>query len=220
MADTRLHKLYVEKVAPALRKEFGYTNVHQVPRVKHVVVNIGTGRTAKDAKLQEVMVESLRQTTGQQPAVRKARKSIASFKVREGQSVGLVVTLRGKRMEQFLEKLINVTLPRVRDFRGVSPTAFDGHGGYSLGLKEQTVFPEIPFDSVEKTHGLQITIQTSATTEKETRALLTGLGMPFGKAAQLAEEEMTRGQDRASLRAYAKAKAAKTATAAPTAPAA
>ncbi|MFO0702874.1 MAG: 50S ribosomal protein L5 [Candidatus Andersenbacteria bacterium] len=220
MADTRIAKLYKEKVVPALRKEFGYSNVHQVPRVVRVLVTVGTGRTAKDAKLQEVMVESLRQTTGQQPAIRRAKKSIASFKVKEGQPVGLVVTLRGRRMEQFLEKLINVTLPRVRDFRGVKPDAFDGHGSYSLGLKEQTVFPEIPFDSVEKTHGLEITIQTSATTDREGRALLTGLGMPFGKAKVLAEEEMTKGEDRASLRAYAKAKAAKTAPAAPSAPAA
>ena len=217
MTETRLHKLYREKVVPQLRQEFGYKNIHQVPRLKLVVVNIGTGRTAKDAKLQDVMTDSLRRITGQQPVVRRAKKSIASFKVKLGQPVGLVVTLRGKRMEHFLEKLINVTLPRVRDFRGVSPASFDKKGNYSLGLKEQTVFPEISFDSVEKTHGLQITVVTTAHSEKPARALLTGLGMPFGKSAALLEEEMTQGQDRASLRAYAKAKAAKTAPAAPTA---
>lgn len=217
MADSRLQKLYVEKVVPALKKEFGYSNVHQVPKVTRVVVNIGTGRTAKDAKLQEVMVDSLRRITGQQPAIRRARKAIASFKVREGQNVGLMVTLRGRRMQEFLDKLINITLPRVRDFRGVSPAAFDGHGSYSLGLKEQTVFPEIPFDSVEKTHGLQVTIVTTAASDREGRALLKGLGMPFGKVAAKEDQEVTEGQDRASLRAYAKAKAAKTAPAAPAA---
>jgi len=217
MPQTRLAKLYKDKVVPALKQEFGYKNVHQVPKLVQVVVNIGTGRTAKDTKLQDVMVDSLRRITGQQPAVRKARKAIAAFKVRQGQSVGLTVTLRGARMEQFLDKLINVTLPRVRDFRGVSPKAFDGHGSYSLGLKEQTVFPEIPFDSVEKTHGLQITIVTSAENDREGRALLKAFGMPFGKDSSKEDEEMTAGQDRASLRAYAKAKAAKTAAAPPAA---
>jgi large subunit ribosomal protein L5 len=217
MPATRLTKLYKDKVVPALRKEFGYTNVHEVPALVRVVVNIGTGRTAKDTKLQETMVDSLRRITGQQPAIRRARKAIAAFKVRQGQSVGLVVTLRGQRMQEFMDKLINVTLPRVRDFRGVSPSGFDGHGSYSLGLKEQTVFPEIPFDSVEKTHGLQVTIVTTARTDREGRALLAALGMPFGKTTAKDDEEMTRGADRASLRAYAKAKAAKTATAAPSA---
>lgn len=211
IAPSRLRKMYAEKVAPALRKEFGYKNVHEVPQLKTITVNIGTGKADKDAKLGEIMADTLRRITGQQASIRRARKSISSFHVRENQAVGLTVTLRGRRMEEFFDKLVNVTLPRVRDFRGISPKSFDGHGNYSFGLKEQNVFPEIPFEEIEKTHGLQVTVTTSAKTDKEARALLTALGMPFAKDDTELGDEMTKSQDRASLLAHAKAKAAKTA---------
>lgn len=208
---TRLAERYKKEIVPALTKEFGYTNVHQVPRLKSIVVSVGTGRE-DDEKSRELVVDTLRTITGQQPAIRRSKKSIASFKLREGQVVGLQVTMRGARMEQFLDKLINITLPRVRDFRGISPRSFDGSGNYSLGLKEQNVFPEVPFDEIEKTHGVQITITTTAKTDKEAKALLDKLGMPFAKsAAKLKQEqEMTSGDDRASLLAHAKAKAQNT----------
>jgi large subunit ribosomal protein L5 len=211
---TRLRERYNKQIVPSLTKKFGYSNAHQVPRLVSVIVSVGTGRV-DDEKTRDIAIDTLRRITGQQPAIRRAKKSIASFKLREGQVVGLQVTLRGARMENFLDKLINVTLPRVRDFRGINPQSFDGHGNYSLGLKEQNVFPEVPFDQVEKTHGIQITITTSALTNKEGRALLDEMGMPFAKsAAELKQaEEMTAGEDRASLLAHAKAKAAKTATA-------
>jgi large subunit ribosomal protein L5 len=210
---TRLRKQYLEKVVPSLKKQFSYANVHQVPRLKSIVVAIGTGPAASDTKLADLMQDTLRRITGQQPAVRKARKAISAFKVRENQSVGLQVTLRGQRMEDFFDKLVNITLPRVRDFRGVNSKSFDGHGNYSLGLKEQNVFPEIPFEEVEKQHGIQITITTSAKNDTEARALLTQLGMPFAKGDVEKEAEMTKGEDRASLLAHAKAKAAATKTA-------
>lgn len=211
---TRLHQRYTKEVVPALTKRFGYKNVHQVPHLEAITVSVGTGRV-DDERARESTIESLKQITGQKPALRRAKKSIASFKLRQGQVVGLVVTLRGARMEDFLDKLINITLPRVRDFRGINPQSFDGHGNYSLGLKEQNVFPEVPLEQVEKSHGVEITIRTSAKTDQEGRALLDGLGMPFAKsAAELKQaEEMTAGADRASLLAHAKAKAAKTAVA-------
>lgn len=207
---TRISEKYKKELIPALTKQFGYKNQLQVPRVASISVNIGTGKASDDTKLREVMAETLRIITGQQPTIRAARKSIASFKVREGQAVGLAVTLRGDRMEYFFDKLVNVTLARVRDFRGLNPEAFDGHGNYSFGLREQTVFPEIPFDAVDKTHGLQISITTTAQTDDEARALLAGLGMPFAKVAP--KQEVTEEDDRDSLRAYAKAKAERTAT--------
>lgn len=211
---TRLHERYLKTIVPSLTKKFGYTNVHQVPRLTSVIVSVGTGRV-DDEKAREIVIDTLRKITGQQPAIRRAKKSIASFKLRQGQVVGVQVTLRGARMENFLDKLINVTLPRVRDFRGVNPQSFDGHGNYSLGLKEQNVFPEVPFDQVEKTHGVQVTITTTAETNTEARALLDELGMPFAKSASDLKqaEEMTAGTNRASLLAHAKAKAAKTAAA-------
>jgi len=207
----RLRERYNKEITVNLKKKFGYTNAHQVPRLVSVIVSVGTGRV-DDEKTRDIAVETLRKITGQQPAIRRAKKSIASFKLRQGQVVGLQTTLRGDRMENFLDKLINVTLPRVRDFRGINPQSFDGHGNYSLGLKEQNVFPEVPFDQVEKTHGIQITISTTAKTDKEARALLDELGMPFAKSASDLKqaEEMTAGEDRASLLAHAKAKAAST----------
>lgn len=208
---TRLADHYKKEIVPALQKEFAYTNIHQVPRVTSVVVSVGTGRV-DDEKKREVVIDTLRKITGQEPVLRRSKKSIASFKLREGQVVGAQVTLRGARLENFLDKLINVTLARVRDFRGISPQSFDGHGNYSLGLKEQNVFPEIPFDQVDQVHGVQITITTNAKTDKEARALLDKLGMPFAKSASELKknEEMTASQDRASLLAHAQQKAAKT----------
>jgi large subunit ribosomal protein L5 len=207
---SRLVTTYKEKIVPKLREKFGYKNIHEVPRLVMIVVNIGTGRADKDAKLGEAMLDTMRRITGQQPSVRKARKAISAFKVRLNQSVGLTVTLRGNRMYEFLDKLVNVTLPRVRDFRGINPKSFDGRGNYSFGLKDQNVFPEVPFEQVEKTHGLQITVRTTAKTDPEGRALLEGFGMPFGGRDFVSQQEVTSAEDRASLLAHAKAKAART----------
>lgn len=209
---TRLADKYKKDVRPKMQRESGYKNMWQVPQVISVFIGVGTGRI-EDKKEKKAIEESLTLITGQKPAVRRSRKSIASFKLREGQEVGYLVTLRGARMEDFLDKFINVTLPRVRDFRGVNPDSFDGHGNYSVGLKEQNVFPEIPFDEVDLSHGVQITIKTTAKTDNEARALLAALGMPFAKtAAELSSEDMTEDGDRASLLAHAKEKAAKTST--------
>ncbi len=207
---TSIATLYKEKVSPALKEEFALQNINQVPRVSKIVVNIGTGRAKDDPKLKEVMGETLLLITGQKAAVRKARKAISSFKIREGEDVGLMVTLRGARMENFLEKLIRITLPRVRDFRGVNPKAFDGHGNYSLGLKEQGVFPEVPAEQIDKLHGLQITIMTTANNDKEGFSLLKKLGMPFSADSKKEVPEMTEKEDHASLLAHAKEKANKT----------
>ncbi len=208
--STELAKLYKEKVVPALREEFKYKNVNTIPKIEKIVINIGTGRAKEDSKLKETMVETLRLITGQQPVVRKAKKAISSFKVRENEEVGLVVTLRGRIMENFYEKLVRISLPRVRDFRGVSPRSFDGRGNYSFGLKEQGVFPEVPAEQIDKLHGLQITISTSANTDKEGLALLKALGMPFSEEAVKAAADVTDEDDRATLLAHAKEKAGKT----------
>src|SRR5271166_4456701 len=165
----RLHERYRKEIAPKLSQEFGYKNSHQVPRVEKVVVNIGLGQAT----------EKLAAIAGQKPLVRKARKSIANFKLREGQAIGCMVTLRGDRMWEFLDRLVNVALPRVRDFKGVSPKAFDGRGNYTLGLREQIIFPEIDYDKVERITGLNVTVCTTAETDAEGRALLAHLGMPF-----------------------------------------
>ncbi|HTF35761.1 MAG TPA: 50S ribosomal protein L5 [Myxococcota bacterium] len=175
----RLHERYRKEIAPKLSQEFGYKNSHQVPRVEKVVVNIGLGQATQNAKLLEKAAEELAAIAGQKPLVRKARKSIANFKLREGQAIGCMVTLRGDRMWEFLDRLVNVALPRVRDFKGVSPKAFDGRGNYTLGLREQIIFPEIDYDKVERTTGMNVTVCTTAETDAEGRALLTHLGMPF-----------------------------------------
>ena len=174
-----LKAFYTTDVAPKLQKDFGYTNVHAVPAVQQVTLNIGLGRGLKDAKFLETAERTMRRISGQQPVKTKARMSISTFKIRKDMVVGMKVTLRGKRMWDFLEKLIKVSLPRVRDFRGVSPTAFDEHGNYSLGFTEHIAFPEIRTDDVDVIHGLQVTIGTTAKTKKEALALLKYLGFPF-----------------------------------------
>ncbi|MBM4319440.1 MAG: 50S ribosomal protein L5 [Deltaproteobacteria bacterium] len=177
----RLKKIFEEEVVPALTKDFGYLNPMQVPRLQKIVVNVGLGEAIQNRKLLDTAVEELATITGQKPVVTKARKSIANFKLREGMSIGCMVTIRRERMYEFFDRLVNVALPRVRDFKGVSPKAFDGKGNYSLGVKEQIIFPEIEYDKIEKIHGMNISIVTSARTDEEGRALLDRLGMPFRK---------------------------------------
>ena len=170
-----------EKALPALVKEFGYTNPMEAPRISKVIVNIGIGEAKDNAKALEAAVGDVRTITGQQPVVVKARKSVAAFKLRAGMPVGIKATLRGRRMWYFLEKLIQVALPRIRDFRGVSADGFDGRGNYSLGLREQIVFPEIDYDKIDKLRGLEVSIVTTARSDDEARSLLRQLGMPFRK---------------------------------------
>ena len=177
----RMQDTYNKNVAPALFKSFGFKNVMQVPRIQKVVVNIGLGEAMDNPKALEAAVADLMQITGQKPIMTKARKSIANFKLREGRLIGTKVTLRGDRMWAFLDRLINVALPRVRDFRGISANAFDGRGNYTLGLKDQLVFPEIEYDKIDKLRGMEITIVTSAKNDDEARAMLQLLGMPFSK---------------------------------------
>ena len=175
----RLLERYRSEVVPKLSQEFGFKNVHQVPRLEKVVVNMGVGKATQNAKLIEKAAEELAAISGQKAAVRKARKSIANFKLRQGQAVGCTVTLRGVRMWEFFDRLVNVSLPRVRDFKGVSAKGFDGRGNYSLGIREQIIFPEIDYDSVENITGLNVTVVTSARNDAEGKALLAQLGMPF-----------------------------------------
>ena len=175
----RLRVKYEEEIAPELLQEFDYSNVMQVPRVEKVVVNIGIGEAIQDGKAIDNASNDLRLITGQQPIIRKAKKSVAAFRLREGMPVGLKVTLRGPRMWYFLDKLLSVALPRIRDFRGVSESAFDGHGNYTLGLREQLIFPEIDYDKIDKTRGMEVTIVTTAATDGEAHSLLRRLGMPF-----------------------------------------
>ncbi len=175
----RLKDMYKEEVVPTLRQEFGYTNLHQVPRLNKVVVNIGLGEALQNAKALENASGDLATITGQRPIVTRARRSIATFKLREGNPIGLKVTLRGNRMWDFLDKLLNISLARQRDFRGVSPDSFDGRGNYNLGLAEQLVWPEINYDKIDKIRGMEINIVTTAETDEEGRRLLDLLGMPF-----------------------------------------
>ena len=170
---------YKEQVVPALMTEFRYNNVMEVPRIEKIVVNIGVGEAIDEPKSLDGAVADLRQITGQQPVVNKAKKSIANFKLREGRAIGTKVTLRGERMWALLDRLINVALPRIRDFRGVSPDTFDGRGNYTIGLREQLVFPEIQYDKIDKVRGMEITVVTTAQTDEEGRRLLKLLGMPF-----------------------------------------
>ena len=170
---------YQQEVIPALQKQFNYTNVMMLPRLEKVVVNVGLGEAVQNAKALDAAVGDIAAITGQKPVVTRAKKSIATFKIRTGMPIGCKVTLRGERMWDFLEKLMYVALPRVRDFRGVSPKAFDGRGNYALGLKEQLIFPEIDYDKVDKIRGMDIIIVTTAKTDEEAKALLKGLGMPF-----------------------------------------
>jgi large subunit ribosomal protein L5 len=176
-----LHERYQKEIAPALLKAFSFKNAMQVPRIQKVVVNIGLGEALDNPKALEAGVGDLTIITGQKPVTTKARQSIANFKLREGRLIGAKVTLRGDRMWAFLDRLLNVALPRVRDFRGVSANAFDGRGNYTLGLKDQLVFPEIEYDKIDKLRGMEVTIVTSAKTDEHARALLQLLGMPFSK---------------------------------------
>ena len=178
-SDARLRRHYKERVVPALVKEFGYKNVMAVPKIDKVSVNIGLGEATQNAKLMDGAVNELGQVTGQKPVITKAKKSIAAFKLREGMSIGTMVTLRGDRMYEFLDRLMNVALPRVRDFRGVSTKSFDGRGNYTLGIKDQLIFPEIDYNKVEKVKGMNISITTTARTDAEGLALLRHMGMPF-----------------------------------------
>jgi large subunit ribosomal protein L5 len=175
----RLREHYLKTVVPALKKEFGYTNVMAVPKLEKVTVNIGLGDATQNPKLMDGAVNELGAITGQRPVVTKARKSIAAFKLREGMAIGSMVTLRGDRMYEFLDRLMNVALPRVRDFRGVNNRSFDGRGNYTLGLKDQFIFPEIVYEKVEKVKGMNICITTTAKTDAEALSLLKLLGMPF-----------------------------------------
>jgi len=175
----RLKEKYRAEIAPALKDEFGYANVMQIPGLTKIVVNMGVGEAARDAKLIDGAVRDLAAITGQKPAVARAKKSIAQFKLREGMAIGCAVTLRGDRMYEFLDRLVNVSLPRVRDFRGVSSKSFDGRGNYTLGMKDQLIFPEIDYNKVDKTKGMNISITTTARTDAEGLALLKQMGMPF-----------------------------------------
>jgi large subunit ribosomal protein L5 len=178
---TAFKERYRQDVVPALQKEFNYENPMQVPTIHKVVVNIGMGEVIQNAKAMDAAVADLATITGQHPVVTRAKKSVAAFKLREGMPIGCMVTLRGQRMDYFLDKLINVALPRIRDFQGISPEAFDGRGNYTLGLREQLVFPEIEYDRIDKLRGMEITIVTTAKTDQEGRRLLALLGMPFKK---------------------------------------
>jgi large subunit ribosomal protein L5 len=176
---SRLREKYVKDVVPALKKEFGYTNVMAIPKIQKVVVNMGLGEATANAKIIDVATDELGRITGQKPVVRRAKKSIAQFKVREGMPVGASVTLRGDRMYDFLDRLMSIALPRVRDFKGISPKGFDGRGNYTLGLKDQIIFPEIDYAKVEKLRGMNVTFVTTARSDEESKALLAYLGMPF-----------------------------------------
>ncbi len=177
----RLKEAYIQEQIPALMKEFQYRNVMEVPKIEKVVLNMGLGEAIQNPKLLESAVEELERISGQKPVVTKSKKSIAGFKLREDMSIGACVTLRHDRAWEFIDRLVNVALPRVRDFKGVSPKAFDGRGNYTLGIREQLIFPEIDLDKIAKVSGLNVTIVTTAKTDEEGRALLAGLGMPFRK---------------------------------------
>ena len=176
---SRLKDKYVAEVVPALKKEFGYTNVMAVPKIEKVVVNMGLGEATQNAKIVDTGADEVMRVTGQKPVVTRAKKSIAQFKVRKGQPIGTMVTLRGERMWDFLDRLISVALPRVRDFRGVSARGFDGRGNYTLGLKDQLLFPEIDYMKVDKARGMNVSVVTTAKTDEEARKLLQLMGMPF-----------------------------------------
>ena len=178
---SRMQEKYTSEVAPALMEKFGYKSTMQIPKLEKIVINIGMGEAKDNPKAIEAACGDLAKITGQKPIITKARKSVANFKLREGMNIGCKVTLRNEKMYEFLDKLVSISLPRVRDFRGVSKTAFDGRGNYTLGVKEQNIFPEINFDKVNKVRGMDIVIVTTANTNEEAKALLEGLGMPFAK---------------------------------------
>lgn len=184
--EPRLLRYYLEQVRPKLQEELGLPNVHQVPRVQKVVVNVGVGEASRNQKLLDSVVEELAIITGQKPVVRKARKSIANFSLRTGMPVGASVTLRRRRMYEFLDRLVSATIPRIRDFRGIPTRSFDGRGNYTLGIREQIIFPEVDYDAVQRVHGMDITIVTSTSKDDEAYALLRELGFPFRGATPVA----------------------------------
>ncbi|MEX0753874.1 MAG: 50S ribosomal protein L5 [Actinomycetota bacterium] len=184
--QARLKIRFREQIRPKLIEQRGYTNLHEVPSLAKIVVNMGVGDSLKDGRMLEAAVEDLTTITGQKPVVTKAKKSIAGFKLRQGQAIGVKVTLRGDRMWEFIDRLMSITLPRIRDFRGLDPRAFDGHGNYTIGLTEQLVFPEIDYDKVAKVRGMDITVVTTASDDDEGRALLLALGMPLAGADPVA----------------------------------
>lgn len=180
----RLRQRYQDEIVPELVKQFRYRNAMQVPRVEKVVINVGMGEAIANARAIDAAVADIRLITGQQPVVVRAKKSVAAFRLREGMPIGVKVTLRGRRMYEFLDRLISVALPRIRDFRGIDPRAFDGHGNYNLGIREQLIFPEIDYDKIDKLRGLECCVVTSANTDDEARTLLASLGMPFRRPGQ------------------------------------
>jgi large subunit ribosomal protein L5 len=175
----RLKEKYIKEIAPALAKEFGYTNPMSIPRLEKIVINMGLGEAIQNNKVIDAAVNDLTTVVGQKPVVTKAKKSIAAFKLREGMSIGTMVTLRGDRMYEFLDRFVSIALPRVRDFRGVSPKAFDGRGNYTIGLRDQLIFPEIDFGKIDKARGMNVCIVTTAKNDEEARSLLRHMGMPF-----------------------------------------
>ena len=179
MASPRLKEKYTKDIVPALEKELGISNINQVPRLTKIVVNMGVGAAAADAKLLEGAVADMRVITGQQPAITRAKKSIAGFKIREGMAIGCKATLRGDRMWEFLDRLLSTALPRVRDFRGLNPNSFDSRGNYTMGITEQLIFPEVDYDKIDRTRGMDITFVTTAEDDESARALLKALGFPF-----------------------------------------
>jgi large subunit ribosomal protein L5 len=181
MPTARLKRRYIDEIRPALMERFGYSTPMQAPRITKVTVNMGVGDAKQDSRVLEAATDQLATITGQRPSVRRARKSIAQFKVREGMPVGVAVTLRGERSYEFLDRLMSVAIPRIRDFRGLSPRSFDGRGNYSLGVREQIIFPEVDYDEIDQVRGLDITITTTASSDEESFALLEALGMPFSR---------------------------------------
>ena len=177
----KLKETYNNTIVPKLKEQFGYSNIHQVPKVSKIIINRGLGEASQNAKALESSINELSTITGQKPVVTRAKKAIAAFKLRKGMPVGVMVTLRGERMYSFLERLINLALPRIRDFRGISSKSFDGRGNYSLGVREQLIFPEIDYDTIDQIRGMDISIVTTANNDEEGRALLTEMGMPFQK---------------------------------------
>ena len=178
----RLKALYLEEIRPTLQDELGLSSIMQVPRIQKITLNMGVGEAKTDAKQLDAAMDELTIIAGQRPQVRKARKSVAQFKIREGMPIGAKVTLRGARMYEFLDRLVSIALPRIRDFRGLNPGSFDGRGNYSLGVREQLIFPEINYDDIQQVRGLDVTITTSAETDEQARALLQALGLPFASA--------------------------------------
>jgi large subunit ribosomal protein L5 len=181
MPSARLKQRYLEQIRPELMQQFGYSTPMQAPQIEKVTVNMGVGDAKQDSKVLEAATDQLATITGQRPSVRRARKSIAQFKVREGMPVGVAVTLRGERSYEFLDRLMSIAIPRIRDFRGLSPRSFDGRGNYSLGVREQIIFPEVDYDEIDQVRGLDITITTTAPSDEESFALLVALGMPFSR---------------------------------------